>query len=193
MNNEIKIFENEQFGSIRTLDENGKIYFCGIDVAKALGYSRPRDAISAHCKGAVKRRSLTNGGEQTLTYITEGDLYRLITHSKLPSAEIFECWVFDEVLPSIRKYGMYATEQTIDNVLSGTEEAEKLFVQLKEEKLRTRELENENMFIVDDLESTGVIKIMEHISGTLCMPIEADKIGDCTANVVFLAEITFAG
>ena len=93
MNNEIKIFENEQFGSIRTLDENGKIYFCGIDVAKALGYSRPRDAISAHCKGAVKRRSLTNGGEQTLTYITEGDLYRLITHSKLPSAEIFECWI----------------------------------------------------------------------------------------------------
>lgn len=51
------------------------------------------------------------------------------------------------------------------------------------------ELENDNMFIVDDLESTGVIKIMEHISGTLCMPIEADKIGDCTANVVFLAEI----
>ena len=154
MNNEIKIFENEQFGSIRTLDENGKIYFCGIDVAKALGYSRPRDAISAHCKGAVKRRSLTNGGEQTLTYITEGDLYRLITHSKLPSAEIFECWVFDEVLPSIR---MYATEQTIDNVLSGTEEAEKLFVQLKEEKLRTRELENENMRLAEENDSLAEV------------------------------------
>lgn len=150
MTDEMKIFENEQFGSIRTLDENGKIYFCGIDVAKALGYSRPRDAISAHCKGAVKRRSLTNGGEQTLTYITEGDLYRLITHSKLPSAEIFECWVFDEVLPSIRKYGMYATEQTIDNVLNGTEEAEKLFIQLKEEKLRTRELENENNGLAEE-------------------------------------------
>ena len=157
MNNEIKIFENEQFGSIRTLDENGKIYFCGIDVAKALGYSRPRDAISAHCKRAVKRRSLTNGGEQTLTYITEGDLYRLITHSKLPSAEIFECWVFDEVLPSIRKYGMYATEQTIDNVLSGTEEAEKLFVQLKEEKLRTRELENENMRLAEENDSLAEV------------------------------------
>lgn len=157
MNNEIKIFENEQFGSIRTLDENGKIYFCGIDVAKALGYSRPRDAISAHCKGAVKRRSLTSGGEQTLTYITEGDLYRLITHSKLPSAEIFECWVFDEVLPSIRKYGMYATEQTIDNVLSGTEEAEKLFVQLKEEKLRTRELENENMRLAEENDSLAEV------------------------------------
>ena len=157
MNNEIKIFENEQFGSIRTLDENGKIYFCGIDVAKALGYSRPRDAISAHCKGAVKRRSLTNGGEQTLTYITEGDLYRLITHSKLPSAEIFECWVFDEVLPSIRKYGMYATEQTIDNVLSGTEEAEKLFVQLKEEKLRTRALENENMRLAEENDSLAEV------------------------------------
>ncbi len=157
MNNEIKIFESEQFGSIRTYEENGKIFFCGIDVAKALGYSRPRDAISAHCKGAVKRRSLTNGGEQTLTYITEGDLYRLITHSKLPSAEIFECWVFDEVLPSIRKYGMYATEQTIDNVLNGTEEAEKLFIQLKEEKLRTRELENENMRLAEENDSLAEV------------------------------------
>ena len=108
-------------------------------------------------RGAVKRRSLTNGGEQTLTYITEGDLYRLITHSKLPSAEIFECWVFDEVLPSIRKYGMYATEQTIDNVLSGTEEAEKLFVQLKEEKLRTRELENENMRLAEENDSLAEV------------------------------------
>lgn len=130
----------------------GQVY-----LSKALGYSRPRDAISAHCKGAVKRRSLTNGGEQTLTYITEGDLYRLITHSKLPSAEIFECWVFDEVLPSIRKYGMYATEQTIDNVLSGTEEAEKLFVQLKEEKLRTRELENENMRLAEENDSLAEV------------------------------------
>ena len=93
----IQTFVNEEFGTVRTLDNNGKVMFCGSDVAKALGYRVPKDAISAHCKGAVKRRSLTNGGEQTLTYITEGDLYRLITHSKLPSAEIFECWVFDEV------------------------------------------------------------------------------------------------
>lgn len=148
--NEIKIFENEQFGEIRTLDENGKIYFCGNDVANALGYSRPRDAISAHCKGAVKRRSLTKGGEQTLTYITEGDLYRLITHSKLPSAESFECWVFEEVLPSIRKYGAYATEETLNRVQGDTEEAEKLFRMLREEEQRTRELENENNRLVEE-------------------------------------------
>lgn len=155
--NEIKIFENEQFGEIRTLDENGKIYFCGNDVANALGYSRPRDAISAHCKGAVKRRSLTKGGEQTLTYITEGDLYRLITHSKLPSAEGFECWVFEEVLPSIRKYGAYATEETLNRVQGDTEEAEKLFRMLREEKQRTRELENENSRLVEENDSLAEV------------------------------------
>lgn len=150
--NEIKVFENEQFGEIRTLDENGKIYFCGNDVANALGYSRPRDAISAHCKGAVKRRSLTKGGEQNLTYITEGDLYRLITHSKLPSAESFECWVFDDVLPSIRKYGAYATEETLNRVQGNMEESEKLFRMLREEKQRTRQLENENNNLAEVVE-----------------------------------------
>ena len=91
---------------MRIIDDNGKPLFCGSDVAKALGYARPKDAISAHCKGAVKHRTLTNGGEQEMSFIPEGDVYRLITHSKLPSAERFEKWVFDDVLPSIRKHGI---------------------------------------------------------------------------------------
>lgn len=113
--NELKIFENAEFGSIRTLEENGKVLFCGNDIAKPLGYAIPSKAINTHCKGVSKMEVSTNGGIQQMLFITEGDVYRLITHSKLPSAEKFEKWVFDEVLPSIRKHGMYATDELLNN------------------------------------------------------------------------------
>ena len=105
---EVQVFSSEQFGSLRTYEENGQILFCGKDVAKALGYKRTADAISNHCKGSVKRRPLqTAGGIQEFVFITEPDLYRLITHSKLQTAERFERWVFEEVLPAIRRTGGY--------------------------------------------------------------------------------------
>lgn len=106
--NELQIFSDPEFGEIRTLEEHGKPLFCGSDIAKALGYEKPRNAISAHCKGALKRGILTAGGKQEMTFIPEGDVYRLITHSKLPAAEQFEHWVFDEVLPSLRQNGTYS-------------------------------------------------------------------------------------
>ena len=109
--NELQIFKNEEFGEIRTVEIEGKPFFCGKDVAGALGYAIPKDAIAAHCKGAVKHRTPTNGGVQELLFIPEGDLYRLIVSSKLPTAEKFERWVFDEVLPSIRKHGGYISGQ----------------------------------------------------------------------------------
>lgn len=105
--NELQIFANEQFGSVRIIEEDGKVLFCGADVAKALGYARPSEAVAKHAKGTLKRRILTNGGEQEMTVIPEGDVYRLIVSSKLPKAQEFEAWVFDEVLPSIRKHGGY--------------------------------------------------------------------------------------
>lgn len=107
MENMIQTFVNEEFGTVRTLDNNGKVMFCGSDVAKALGYRVPKDAISAHCKGAVKHRLLTNGGYQEVKFIPEGDVYRLIAHSRLPAAERFEEWIFDEILPTIRRTGGY--------------------------------------------------------------------------------------
>ncbi len=106
--NNLQIFKNEQFGEIRTIEENGKVLFCGSDVAKALGYAIPSKAVNTHCKGVSKMEVPTNGGVQEMLFIPEGDIYRLITHSKLPSAEQFEGWVFDEVLPSIRKTGGYS-------------------------------------------------------------------------------------
>lgn len=133
MDNTIKTFVNEEFGSVRTIEENGKILFCGSDVAKALGYRRPKDAINAHCKGAVKRRLLTNGGVQEMKMISEGDVYRLISHSRLPSAEKFERWIFDDVLPTIRRTGGYVSneEMFIENYLPFLDEPYKKLFRLQ--------------------------------------------------------------
>lgn len=91
---------------------NRKTYFAGSDVAKALGYAIPHKAVQTHCKGVTKRDTPTSSGVQQMSYINEGDLYRLIMKSKLPSAEKFESWVMDEVLPSIRKTGSYNKPMT---------------------------------------------------------------------------------
>lgn len=115
---EIQIFKSDAFGRIRTILQDGNILFCGKDVAEALGYTNTKDALSKHCKGVAFRYPLqTPGGTQEARFITEGDVYRLITHSRLPAAEQFESWVFDEVLPSIRKTGSYTvSEQTLKNL-----------------------------------------------------------------------------
>ena len=109
--NTLQVFESAAFGTVRTLEEDGVVLFCGADVAKALGYSRPNEAIAKHCKGTLKRRTLTEGGAQILLFIPESDLYRLAFGSKLPSAEAFTDWVTHTVLPSIRKNGGYIAEQ----------------------------------------------------------------------------------
>ena len=113
--NDLMVFNNVEFGEIRSVQVNGKIYFVGSDVAKALGYARPRDAIRKHCKGALKWSIPTNGGNQEMSIITEGDIYRLIIKSKLPSAERFESWVFDEVLVQIRQTGGYIPVKESDS------------------------------------------------------------------------------
>lgn len=113
-NTNMEIFNNAEFGSVRIIEENGSFLFCASDVAKALGYSNVHSALQRHCKGVVKRDTVTSTrGIQALTYIPEGDVYRLIVHSKLPSAERFERWVFDEVLPSLRKNGIYITDPLV--------------------------------------------------------------------------------
>lgn len=116
----IQIFDNPNFGTVRTLDDNGVILFCATDVAKALGYSNPYDAISRHCKGVVKHEGVSQTTNQhgtttnqtvEMSFIPESDLYRLVFSSKLPTAEKFTDWVTSEVLPSIRKNGGYIAGQ----------------------------------------------------------------------------------
>lgn len=104
----VKVFESEQFGNVRIVVDGDKYLFCGADVASALGYSNSRKALKDHCKGVTKRDTFTSKGTQSVSYIPEGDVYRLIARSKLPTAEKFELWVFDEVLPTLRKTGTYS-------------------------------------------------------------------------------------
>lgn len=126
---------------MRTITENGNTLFCATDVARMLGYSNPHDAIARHCRGVVKREGVSTTTNQhgvstqqtnQMSFIPEGDVYRLITHSKLPTAEKFESWVFDEVLPSIRKTGAYMTPETIEKVLMNPDTIISLATQLKE-------------------------------------------------------------
>lgn len=112
--NELQIFNNPDFGEVRTLETNGKVLFCGSDVAKALGYSRPSDALAAHCRYTVKRSiPHPQSPDKTIemSFIPESDLYRLVFSSKLPNAERFTDWVTEEVLPSIRRNGWYIAGQ----------------------------------------------------------------------------------
>ena len=110
--NELQIFNNPDFGEVRTMEENGKVLFCGSDVAKALGYQNPSRDVQRHCK-AIQERCTTDlvGRQQTMLFIPESDLYRLVFSSKLPNAERFTDWVTEEVLPSIRKNGGYIAGQ----------------------------------------------------------------------------------
>lgn len=110
--NELQIFNSPEFGDIRTVEIDGKPYFVGTDVAKALGYAKPNNAVSTHCRYTLKRGIATKQGNMSeMVLIPEGDIYRLIIRSKLSSAERFERWVFDEVLPAIRKNGGYILGQ----------------------------------------------------------------------------------
>lgn len=141
MSKELFVFEGNQ---VRWLQESDRILFCATDVAKALGYSNPRDAISKHCKGVAFYDTLnTAGGAQQVRFIAEPDLYRLIVHSKLPTAAEFERLVFEEILPSINKHGAYMTDEALEKALTSPDFLIQLATQLKDEQQKRRALEQQ--------------------------------------------------
>ena len=150
--NELKVFNSSEFGQIRTVIIDSKPWFVASDVASALGYSNPRKAVIDHCKGVTKRDTPTSSGTQSISYINEGDVYRLIMKSKLPSAEKFESWVMDEVLPSIRKSGGYIAgqEQMSDSELM----AKALLVAQKQIEQRNTIIEQQKAKIEADKPKT---------------------------------------
>lgn len=127
--NELKVFQNSEFGELGILTIDGKEFFPASQCAKILGYSNPYDAIKKHCKedGVVKREGVSYTTNQygvtsrqttEIKYISESNLYRLIIRSKLPAAEKFEHWVFDEVLPELRKTGSYGNSANLEEVIA---------------------------------------------------------------------------
>ena len=156
--NELSIFNNEEFGDVRTIMIEGKPYFCAKDVAGALGYAKPRNAVATHCKGALKRGVLTEGGNQEMTFIPEGDIYRLIIRSKSPSAEKFESWVMDEVLPQLRQTGSYSMTKQDSYMIEDPIERAKRWIEEQEEK---KMLEKENKKLLQDT------KIQQQVIGEL--------------------------
>ena len=141
------ITEHPEFGKVRTVEAGGRVWFCARDVASALGYANPKDAVNRHCrpKGVRIHDLLTAGGRQKVKFIDEGNLYRLMAGSRLPSAERFESWIFDELVPRTLKEGGYLLEK------EGEMDAELLSraLQLAKDKLKERDryisgLEKEN-------------------------------------------------
>lgn len=137
--NKMQVFNNPEFGEVRTIEENGAILFCGSDVAKALGYTNPSKAINDHCRGDLtKRYPIVDalGRTQGAIFIPESDLYRLVFSSKLPTAEKFTDWVTKEVLPSIRKTGGYALPKDYPSALRALADAEEQKMKLLAENQR---------------------------------------------------------
>lgn len=141
--NQLNIFENAEFGQVRTVTINSEPWFVGKDVAGALGYAKSRNAIASHVSDEDKRDAPiqgTPGGMQTMTMINESGLYALIFGSKLEAAKRFKHWVSSEVLPAIRKHGVYA----VDELLNDPDMAIKAFTALKEERERNKLLQADN-------------------------------------------------
>ena len=162
--NDIQVFNSEQFGEIRTAGTAQEPIFCAADICRALGYSNGRKAISDHCdEGDVtKRDTPTSSGVQSMTFVNESGMYSLIFGSKLESAKQFKKWVTSDVLPSIRKHGMYATEATVESMLNDPENAilmlqayqrerkERLAAQQQVEKLEQQAIEDKPKIIYAD-------------------------------------------
>ncbi|WAA10811.1 phage antirepressor KilAC domain-containing protein [Fervidibacillus albus] len=147
----LQIFKHATFGKLRTVEISGTTFFVGVDVARALEYANPSKAVLDHCKGISKLGIPSSGGMQETNVIPEGDVYRLIIKASEQSrnneiktkAEKFERWIFEDVLPSIRKHGAYMTEQTIEKALTSPEFLIQLATKLKEEQETRRTLEKQ--------------------------------------------------
>lgn len=135
--NELKIFSNQEFGDVRTIKSGDNVLFCARDVAIALKYKKPNNAINRHCKHATLFQGIITdslGRKQDANFIPYGDVVRLAVKSELPNADKFEEWIFDEVIPSVMKYGAYLTPDKIEEVLTNPDTIIRLATELKQER-----------------------------------------------------------
>lgn len=142
--NDLQIFKNNEFGEIRTALINNEPYLMLNDVCYILGISNPRDVKSRlNDKGVAITDILTKGGKQQATFINESNFYKVVFQSRKPEAELFTEWVTSEVLPTIRKHGLYLTDKVMDEILNNPDFGIKLLTELKQEREEKRRLSKE--------------------------------------------------
>lgn len=172
----LQIFQSKEFGKVRIQIINDKIYFVANDIAKSLGYSKPRNTISLHCKGALKQGILTNGGKQMVTLIPESDVLRLIINSKLPAAEKFENWVFDEVLPTLLRTGTYSMKS----------DPKELELKEKEIQLKTAEFLNNmaDSILIPEYKQILNAHATKVLTGDFLLPLPVVEDKTCSATEI---------
>lgn len=138
---ELQVFENSEFGTVRTLMRNNEPFFVASDVCKALGINNSRDAVARLDEDERGVASIdTLGGEQVMSVISESGLYSLVLGSRKPEAKSFKRWITHDVIPSIRRHGAYMTPATIDNIINNPDFGIKLLNVLKEEREKNKKL-----------------------------------------------------
>lgn len=178
--NEIKMFKNEKFGEIRIIEKEGKPYFNLKDVCVILGLeqvSRVKSRLKED--GVILNKVIDNlGREQQANFIDEPNLYKCIFQSRKENAEEFTDWVTSEVLPTIRKHGIYATDSVIDNILNNPDFGIELLTKLKEERNARIKAERRNAiltYINKTYTMTEIAKELNLKSATQLNKILSDK------------------
>lgn len=171
---DIQIFNNEQFGQVRVITKDGEPWFVGKDIAEVLGYSNSRDALITHVDEEDRNTvAISDGkrGNPNQTIINESGLYSLILGSKLPSAKKFKKWVTSDVLPSIRKHGMYATDELINNpdllIAAATKIKEERQARLEAEKLRDKLIHQNKLYTTSEIAKELGLKSATKLNGLL--------------------------
>ena len=143
---DLQLFQNPEFGRVRIVEVSGEAWMVGKDVAEALGYKNPRQALASNVEAEDRgvHSVDTPSGEQEMTIINESGLYSLVLSSKLPNARKFRRWVTTEVLPTVRKHGAYMTPETLQAAILNPDTMIQLCQQLKAEQEHSRQLEAEN-------------------------------------------------
>jgi len=172
---QIQVFSNKEFGQLEVVMVDDKPHFPATECAKVLGYGNPQQAIRLHCKGVLKLSTPSNGGNQAKNFISEGDLYRLIARSTLPSAVQFESFIFDEVMPTIRKTGCYVTDELRERLAASEEVANKFWHELKTERNQKNALERKHTALRKDL-----IGVMSENSA---LKAENELLEDCIEDI----------
>ena len=173
--NEIKVFENEEFGQVRTMIIESEVWFVGKDIAESLGYKNTRDAMSKHIDESDKADVAIHDGRQNrkMTIVNESGMYALIFSSKLEKAKRFKHWVTSEVLPSVRKHGAYLTPETLEEVIANPDTGIRLLQELKAEQMRTenlRELASKQTKLIEELTpKANYTDCVLNSKGTVCI------------------------